>query len=224
MRKRQITEQYFEENTVRIAESGCQIWMGCLSKGGYGGLKNGLRKQRAHRVMWELRHGPLKDGAVVCHRCDVPSCVNPDHLFMGTYADNNADTWRKGRGRYAVMRGSQNAHSKLTEDGVILIRNMALALPTQQIADQFGINAETVRRIVRGQSWRHVPMPDMPPRSSGLSQPGMQNPSAKLTDSDVRRIRDLSQSGQSQSHLAEEFGVSQSTIFKVVRNKTWSFL
>ena len=87
--------------TMPIPETGCHIWMGCVCKDGYGRL-GAVPKgtpQLPHRKAYEQFVGPIPDGLKVCHRCDVPSCVNPDHLFLGTQKDNLRDMFAKGRAR-----------------------------------------------------------------------------------------------------------------------------
>jgi hypothetical protein len=76
---------------------GCWLWTGWTSRFGYGRIKRDNRECLTHRVSWELTNGPIPDGMCVLHRCDVPACVRPDHLFLGTKTDNAADRTAKGR-------------------------------------------------------------------------------------------------------------------------------
>ena len=89
--------QRFAKKYIPVTESGCWIWIGASNPSGYGQLKVGHQLKRAHRVSWEFFRGAIPDGMMVCHRCDVPSCVNPDHLFLGTARDNFRDCVEKGR-------------------------------------------------------------------------------------------------------------------------------
>jgi hypothetical protein len=145
---------------------GCWLWTG---KGrqefGYGvigtdesGLsRNASRVLAAHRAAWKLTHGPIPKGMSVCHQCDNPRCVRPDHLFLGTQRDNIQDAARKGRMHRPVMRGEKNRNSRLTTADVIAIRSEREKGRTQQsIADQFGITQAQVSAIVLRKQWREL--------------------------------------------------------------------
>lgn len=75
----------------------CWLWMAGKFHFGHGRFKIRNKNKQAHRVSWEMKNGPIPNGMLVCHKCDVPSCVNPDHLFLGTYKDNMQDSLLKGR-------------------------------------------------------------------------------------------------------------------------------
>jgi hypothetical protein len=83
----------------RVVEtaSGCLEWQGAKSAAGYGQMWVDGRLQYTHRLAWEAAYGPIPDGLLVCHHCDNPPCCNPNHYFLGTHADNNADKISKGR-------------------------------------------------------------------------------------------------------------------------------
>lgn len=95
-----LAERFWEKV---VKSEGCWEWSGARSKHGrYGIINVGGRSTKAHRVSWELNRGPIPPGAKVLHHCDNPPCVRPDHLFIGTQADNLADGRRKGRIRNVV--------------------------------------------------------------------------------------------------------------------------
>ena len=146
--------------------SGCWLWAGVTSPAGYGQVArvaSGRRRVRgAHRLSYEHFVGRIPDGLFVCHRCDVPACVNPDHLFLGTHADNMADMRRKERGLHhtrpeRLQRGVRHWKAKLTPDDVRSIRAMgAEGLAAKAIARRYGVHDRTIRSILRGQAWAHV--------------------------------------------------------------------
>ena len=89
---------HFEEQVEPITESGCWIWTGSLNKeGGYGTMRFKGERYLAHREAYKFFKGPIPKNMNVCHTCDIPSCVNPDHLFIGTQKDNVRDCISKGR-------------------------------------------------------------------------------------------------------------------------------
>lgn len=140
---------------ARVRKSaGCWIWRGARDAAGYGVVRVDGKSRRAHRVSWELHRGPIPDGMLVCHRCDNPPCVNPDHLFVGTHGDNQADKVAKGR----QARGSSMPNAVLTEPMVAEIRSLLSdgELTQQEIAHRFGVSFGAVFSIAHGRGWRHV--------------------------------------------------------------------
>lgn len=138
---------------------GCWLWRGALFSNGYGQVSRTGGGIGAHRVSWFLAYGPIPDGLFVCHRCDNPPCVNPDHLFLGTAKDNRLDMMSKGKTTRPSqpVRGEMHFWAKLTEDDVRSIRDLAAIGQTQRaIAGQFHIAPSRVCDIVNRRSWAHV--------------------------------------------------------------------
>lgn len=130
----------------------CWIWLGTTRRG-YG--RCGVNIQ-AHRYSYELHKGTIPDGLKVLHTCDTPSCVNPDHLYVGTNKDNSQDAVRRGR----IAHGERQGSSKLTAKDITAIRSMfATGYYTRKdIAKVFKVSASSVALIVAGKTWRHVEM------------------------------------------------------------------
>jgi len=136
----------------RRGQEDCWAWAGGCDHGGYGRIKAAgeRRNLAAHRVAWEFRYGPIPGGLCVLHRCDNPGCVNPEHLFLGTVADNNRDKKEKGRS----TRGESNHHSRLTEWQAIAIRSDCRA--RRAIAADYGICESQVGHIRAKRRWGHI--------------------------------------------------------------------
>ena len=136
----------------------CWNWTGSLSNG-YGHLRVNSARVSTHRFSWELHYGPIPKGIFVCHHCDNPDCVRPDHLFLGTSADNSADMVKKGRAahHWSGCKGEQHGNAKLTEDQVRSIRTEYQQGASQrEIAARYGISHPNVGYIVRRVAWKHV--------------------------------------------------------------------
>lgn len=137
---------------------GCWLWTAPLDKDGYGGFrKDG--ETRVHRVAWQLAYGPIPAGLQVLHRCDVRSCVRPDHLFLGTNADNIADKMSKGRyGDGHSHIGTDSSFAVLDEDAVREIRRLySVGDVTQMaLASHYGVRRTAISKIVRRERWKHV--------------------------------------------------------------------
>lgn len=146
----------FATRVVEVLPSGCHIWMGGVNDQGYGLIRHGLRHKRAHRVAWEMANGPIPEGMVILHSCDVPSCVNPHHLTAGTQADNLKDMHAKSRGKTPDVRGERQGSAKITAEDVRQIRLLHGALRTDDIAAMFNIHPSNVRLIAARKAWRHV--------------------------------------------------------------------
>lgn len=111
----------------------------------------------AHRVSYEMNVGKIPDGLHVCHTCDNPKCVNPNHLFLGTHTDNMRDMFAKGR-CVRNQKGSLNNASKLTEEDVVAIKYMRKnGFKLRVIAEKYGVSLTTISAVMCKQNWSSVP-------------------------------------------------------------------
>lgn len=132
--------------------SGCWLWDGCWNEHGYGTINVERKPTLAHRVSYTLHIGPIPEEMNVLHRCDLPCCVNPDHLFIGTQGDNVHDMERKNRSYHPF--GENHGRAKLTETEVLSIRSdyrSAYALSKIYPVSSFVILQIRKRRI-----WKHI--------------------------------------------------------------------
>ena len=143
------------DGSMTIPESGCWIWMRALTRSGYGQLTYLNRHMEAHRASWITHRGEIPDGLGVLHRCNIRSCVNPDHLYLGGQKENVADAIAAGTFRSPPRRlGSFHPLSKLNEGQARKIKYGTE--PAVVVADSFGVKVQTVYAIRSGRQWKHV--------------------------------------------------------------------
>jgi DNA-binding CsgD family transcriptional regulator len=129
----------FSEKYIVHPTTCCWEWQGTRLGFGYGVIKDGNGKNApAHRVSYEMHVAPIPEGMIVCHRCDNPSCVNPEHLFVGTYKDNMADLKRKGRAR--ALTASQARE---------LLQDLQAGMFQPEVAAKYGVSRSTVQNTVK---------------------------------------------------------------------------
>lgn len=144
----------FWSRVNREKAKGCWPFTGYIATHGYGHFQfteDGIHyRERAHRFVWFIRHGDIPAGMEICHRCDNPACVNPDHLFLGTHQQNCLDSIHKGRKRTWGLQ-------KLNAEQVRAIRRRVVQGELQRvIASDFGIAHNTVSQIANRQTWAHL--------------------------------------------------------------------
>lgn len=152
-----------------IKQDGCWDFQSVKDRDGYHRYavklegSNKYLHRGAHRIMMWLNGHTIPPGYVVCHKCDNPSCVNPEHLFIGTPADNNLDKLLKGRAR--APKGERQAHASITDDIARKIKAEARVgwrvgynngSNLKEVAAKYDVKVELVRRIARGELYKHI--------------------------------------------------------------------
>lgn len=128
----------------------CWEWKRSRNKTGYGQININGRPRLAHRVSWEIANGPIPEGMHVCHKCDNPPCVRPDHLHLGVREENMRDMAKKGRASRTGARLSLEQVQEIRDD------LKYTQLSQRAIADKFGVSKSAVQRIASGESWSNI--------------------------------------------------------------------
>lgn len=158
---RQLRELENRIITRTLKQGDCYEWQGALTYNGYGRIGVNGKVQRVHRVAYELAHGPIPEGIVVCHRCDNPRCCNPDHLFLGTTQENVDDKVRKNRHKPFTSEqviGEKNPRALLTAADVTKIRKRYArsGVTLKQLANEYGVHFDTISKVINHVTWSHV--------------------------------------------------------------------
>lgn len=133
----------------------CWEWKGGKYTFGHGCLRVNGKMTGSHRFSYEIHKGKIPEGMFVCHKCDNPSCVNPEHLFLGTIQDNNRD--RKNKGRTHCLKGEKNPAAILDRNDVIQIRDLiSIKMSQKEIAKLYGVSQAMISEIKNKKSWSHI--------------------------------------------------------------------
>lgn len=146
----------FHDFYVPEPNSGCWLWTGAIAgeKMRYGRYRN----IPAHRYSYELHVGPIERGKIICHKCDNPYCVNPDHLWQGTHKENTEDMVRKGRAAFinsgTFVNGEQHRRARLTAELALDIA--ARHQSSRAAAKEYGVHRSLIQDVRAGRTWAHV--------------------------------------------------------------------
>lgn len=210
--KRLAVQQALEGKYV-VSATGCWEWSGGKSHG-YGQTRVhelwGATPVYAHRLAALLKFGPISSNLRVCHSCDNPCCIRPDHLFLGTDADNLSDM--KAKGRSAV--GEKNGMVKLSDRDIEAIRLLVSEGFTQrEVAKRYGVSEGHLSTIIKGKR-----------RATAAGKIRQRHGLAKLTEDQVLKMYALHDQGWSATELGKKFKVSDATAHCVIVGKTWRHL
>lgn len=193
--KRTIDREFLKGRTNESA-TGCWEWSRGRHRQGYGELSVDGKMKLAHRVAYETMCGPIPDGMKVCHTCDNPPCINPEHLFLGTQLENVRDCVSKLRFGNPLSPDQKAEIRRLREAGV----------SPRDVAERFNVSQSRVAGIIKVGSGRG------------------NHHRAKLDAAKVRAIRAARAGGAKRRELAEAQGVSLATVDKVISGRAWGWI
>lgn len=206
-----LTEKFRLKHAV---SDGCWEWQALKTPTGYGRFCIGSKWYLAHRVAYAIHNRVDPDVLLVCHKCDNPACVNPDHLFLGEHVDNIRDMMSKGREGFVT---------KLTEEQVEEIRRLVVTedMYIADVASQFGVSYSLVQKLINNKFRLTETRKDVNLRRAPR---GERCHASKLTANDVMQIRKDRESGVGLAELASRYGVAAATISQIALRKKWKHI
>lgn len=148
-------KERLEGLSIPEPNSGCWLWIGAVNEWGYGTIRIARKTVLAHRASWMETNGPIPDGLIVCHSCDIPACINPDHLWLGTNQDNSDDCLSKGRN--GQLAGELHCSAALLEKEVKeIIRLLSLGIKPKKLSETYGCSRNSIYMIKYNRTWRHL--------------------------------------------------------------------
>ncbi len=203
---------------IKVTPS-CWLWVGYKSPKGYG-IIGGSREKgatRAHRHIYEVFKGKIPEGLVIRHTCDTPACVNPEHLIVGTQADNVKDCQTRGR----VVFGERHHNSKLSNWHAWIIKYLILSgkASLKELAEESGVTVACLSSMAKEKTWKEIPFTG----SRKRLKINKGNISHRINATVAKEIKEaLRSGGKSQYKIAKEFGVSQAEVSNINTGKAWS--
>lgn len=193
-----------------VDQDGCIIFQGSLNQDGYGNIWAFDKFWRTHRLAYFLYKGNIAEGLCVCHKCDKPACINPDHLWLGTHKENMQDMVLKKRTLYGAQRPNNKIHPSLRQE---IVEKYLNGKRQTDLAKEYNCHASAIWNAIH-----HI----IPVGKLGFI--GEKHPRCKLKEKDVIEIRRKAENGESAKELATQYNVSKEAIKSIVKRVNWKHI